>query len=112
MLRLIVIHCPRASETKVGSVVNIDGPARVLGRGPGAHIFLDHPNISRKHVEFSVSDRGWDVEDLRSTNGTRLNGHNVDRRQPIRRGDTLNVADYRFRVLSVTRAAQLQDTAA
>jgi pSer/pThr/pTyr-binding forkhead associated (FHA) protein len=112
MLKLMVIHCPSPSETQLGSVVDVDGPASVLGRGSDVQIFLDHPDISRKHAAFSVSDGGWDVEDLQSTNGTRLNGRHIDRRQPIRRGDMLNVADYRFRVLSVTRPVQLQDAAA
>ena len=112
MLRLMVVSRPSSSDTKIGAVLTIKGPKRVLGRGCGAHIYLDHPNVSRKHVGFTASRDGWYVEDLQSRNGTKLNGHRVQRRHPIRRGDVLNVAEYGFRVMSVARADLLQDFAA
>ena len=112
MLRLMVVSSPRASETKIGAVLTIKGPKRILGRGCGAHICLDHPNVSRKHVGFIASSQGWFVEDLQSRNGTKLNGQRMQRRHQIRRGDVLKVGEYGFRVISVARADLLQEVAA
>jgi len=112
MLRLMVVSSPRASGTKIGAILTIKGPKRVLGRGCGAHIYLDHPNVSRKHMRFTASMEGWYVEDLHSRNGTKPNGHRVERRHPVRRGDVLKVAGYGFRVMSVSRADLLQEVAA
>ncbi|MFY9488205.1 MAG: DUF3662 and FHA domain-containing protein [Solirubrobacterales bacterium] len=68
-------------------------PATVIGRGREADIKLDDPNISRRHVQFSVDGGQWLVSDLGSTNGTRLHGQIIDRAEPLRSGDTIQVGN-------------------
>lgn len=46
----------------------------VLGRDSGSGIVIDDERASRQHAHVRPSARGWIVEDLGSTNGTRVNG--------------------------------------
>ena len=46
----------------------------VLGRDPESDIQIDDDRASRTHARVRPSGRGWIVEDLSSTNGTRVNG--------------------------------------
>lgn len=46
----------------------------VLGRDDASDIVIDDDLASRNHARLRPSGRGWIVEDLGSTNGTRVNG--------------------------------------
>jgi signal transduction histidine kinase/CheY-like chemotaxis protein len=54
--------------------VELTKPVTVLGRHPACDIVVDHPAISGRHMLFRVVNRTVYVEDLASTNGTRING--------------------------------------
>lgn len=45
-----------------------------LGRDEGCDIVIDDDKASRRHARVRPTEKGWIVEDLRSTNGTRING--------------------------------------
>jgi HD-GYP domain-containing protein (c-di-GMP phosphodiesterase class II)/pSer/pThr/pTyr-binding forkhead associated (FHA) protein len=45
-----------------------------IGRQDELEIVLDDGSVSRQHAEIYASNHGWRVKDLRSTNGTTLNG--------------------------------------
>ncbi|HEY7923021.1 MAG TPA: FHA domain-containing protein [Vicinamibacteria bacterium] len=51
----------------------------VLGREPGLAIALPAEGVSRRHARVSWDGKSHWVEDLRSTNGTFVNGHPVSR---------------------------------
>ena len=46
----------------------------ILGRDEASHIVIDDDRASREHAFVRPSARGWIVEDVGSTNGTRVNG--------------------------------------
>jgi hypothetical protein len=48
-----------------------------LGRGPENDIVVDDGTLSRAHILLRQEDGGWSVEDLRSSNGTRVDGAQV-----------------------------------
>lgn len=48
--------------------------AVVVGRHAGCEVVLDHRDVSRRHAVIRAVARGHEVEDLRSTNGTAVNG--------------------------------------
>jgi pSer/pThr/pTyr-binding forkhead associated (FHA) protein len=54
-----------------------EGPT-VAGRSEDVDIFLGDVTVSRQHARFVVDAAGLRVEDLRSTNGTYVNGARTD----------------------------------
>ena len=63
----------------------------VIGRNPPSTILLRDDHVSARHAR--LFERGgwlW-IEDLRSTNGTLLNGERVRYATPVRNGDRLTV---------------------
>jgi pSer/pThr/pTyr-binding forkhead associated (FHA) protein len=54
--------------------VEITRPVTVVGRHPDCDIVVDHPAISGRHMLFRLVNRTVYVEDLASTNGTKVNG--------------------------------------
>ena len=49
----------------------------VVGSAPDCDIRITHPTVSRNHARLTVSDDGVFIEDLESSNGTRINGESV-----------------------------------
>lgn len=45
-----------------------------IGRDPVCELHLDDPMVSRQHVRVQAVGAGWQIEDLGSRNGTRVNG--------------------------------------
>jgi len=54
--------------------VELTKPVTVVGRHPASDICIDHPAISGRHMLFRMVGRTVYVEDLASTNGTKVNG--------------------------------------
>jgi hypothetical protein len=46
----------------------------LLGRNPACELSIPHPSISRQHCVIQLTDRGLNVKDLGTTNGTKVNG--------------------------------------
>ena len=70
----------------------------ILGRNPNAQIVLDHTTVSRSHAEFVYDPFGrWWVHDLRSTNGTYVNGTPVEERM-LNPGDSIGIGDFTLRL--------------
>ncbi len=71
------------------------GTTVVIGRDPRCQIILDsqsYGGVSRQHAEISASARspsGWQICDLKSANGTFLNGQRLQGCQDLRSGDRL-----------------------
>ncbi|MGZ5336731.1 MAG: FhaA domain-containing protein [Solirubrobacterales bacterium] len=57
----------------------LDGPNVTLGRSKECECVINDPNISRKHAQLRRNNTGdWQVVDLGSTNGIKVNGRRVD----------------------------------
>ncbi|MBI3724221.1 FHA domain-containing protein [bacterium] len=74
----------------------------LMGRDPRASIFLPSGQVSRRHAGIAADPKGdyW-IEDLRSTNGTYLNGHAIVKRR-LRQGDEVQVGPFAFRFAKAT----------
>jgi pSer/pThr/pTyr-binding forkhead associated (FHA) protein len=71
----------------------------VLGRSRDCDVVLNDPNVSRRHAELRPDGHGgWQVHDLGSTNGVKVNGRKIDGHAPLESGDrlALGTADVRF----------------
>jgi putative nucleotidyltransferase with HDIG domain len=65
-----------------------------VGRLDPLEVVLDDNSVSRYHAEIRMSDRGWRLRDLGSTNGTRLNGIRLSVGQwPLRLRDLLQFGE-------------------
>lgn len=70
------------------------GPEETVGRGRAATLRIDDPQASRVHVRVRLGKDGATVEDLRSKNGTLLNGVPLERgERRLRPGDELAVGE-------------------
>jgi len=70
--------------------VALRGDQVVVGRLSDCQIPLTDTNASRRHAAFMRLEDGWAIEDLGSTNGTRLNGSPVTRAR-LHDGDVVEV---------------------
>jgi hypothetical protein len=75
----------------------LSGSRVVLGRSREADIVVNDPNVSRKHAELRREESGWQVVDLGSTNGIKVNGRRAEQ-HALTPGDriTLGVTDLTF----------------
>lgn len=69
----------------------------LIGRHPACDVVIDADTVSRRHARLTFRDGGWILQDLKSTNGTRLNGTRIGRCR-LRAGDQLLLADQLLRV--------------
>ncbi|HET9483128.1 MAG TPA: SpoIIE family protein phosphatase [Xanthomonadales bacterium] len=63
----------------------------IVGRGQLADVRIEHETISRRHCEIRPHDAGYEVVDLGSANGTRLNGAPVAVSAPLAEGDRIEL---------------------
>jgi hypothetical protein len=72
-----------------------------LGRSREAEVFLRDPEVSRRHARFEGQNGVIYVEDLKSSNGTFLNGRRVGEAIEVRQGDEIDVGTTRLVVTAV-----------
>src|SRR5215212_3984529 len=78
-----------------------------VGRLEALEVVLDDSSVSRYHAEVRVTDRGWRVRDLGSTNGTRLNGVRLGNGQwPLRPRDLLQFGEVAIVVEAIHEESQ------
>ena len=83
-----------------------------VGRLDPLEIVLDDSSVSRYHAELKVTERGWRVRDLGSTNGTRLNGVRLGNGQwPLRSKDLLQFGEVTVVVDAIDENAEPADAA-
>jgi pSer/pThr/pTyr-binding forkhead associated (FHA) protein len=75
-----------------GTTYEIRAEETLIGRNPTTDITLLDENISREHaiVLFDPDDDLYTIEDLQSTNGTKVNGKGV-RSQQLVDGDEIQI---------------------
>ncbi len=93
-LHLIIADPPE----RRGEKIQINSARFKIGRGTENDLSLGAESISRFHAEISRDTSGFWVEDLHSSTGTKLNARPVNGQFPIRDGDILEIAEFKFRV--------------
>jgi hypothetical protein len=67
------------------------GPVNTIGRTMTNDIPLNDSFLSSEHALLQWDGQTWTIEDLESTNGTRLNGREVDQVMTLDYGDTVQL---------------------
>lgn len=69
-----------------------------IGRKADNDFVIDSPKVSGRHCILYIEDGGVYVEDLGSTNGTKLNGSLVHEKKQLKTGDILVIANKTYEV--------------
>ena len=75
-----------------GRVFELLKPQMTLGRLPENDIHIDHGSVSGHHAVMTLDGEDFLVQDLNSTNGTRVNGAKISQHK-LTRGDLLQVGN-------------------
>ena len=70
--------------------MSVDRDWMVIGRGRSADIVIAEPTMSRAHAAIGFDGKRFFVEDLGSTNGTRVNG-NREKKSMLENGDEVQL---------------------
>ncbi|KAK1646920.1 hypothetical protein QYE76_064725 [Lolium multiflorum] len=125
VLKHIFLNVPPPEEARRGEDGDGDvdpdeeeeDPPVLFGRHPDCHVLLDHPSISRRHLELRCKrrQRRIAVTDLSSVHGTRVSGQRIPPNTPVElvAGDTLQLGaskrEYRLHWLSLSEAFETED---
>ncbi len=83
-----------------GTRYDLTGPKHVLGRHPDCDIIVDVGAVSRHHAVITAAAEQVFVEDLKSRNGTFVNGQATQGRFELSPGDKIQICDVIFDFLS------------
>lgn len=92
MARLIITH-----QGTVIKEYDLSKETTTVGRKPTNDIVLDDPTVSGLHASFLHMQHTY-VEDLNSTNGIKLNGKAVNKRQ-LKHGDLVQIGQHEFKFI-------------
>jgi predicted component of type VI protein secretion system len=92
MARLIITH-----QGTVIKEYDLSKETTTVGRKPENDIVLDDPTVSGVHASFLHMQHTY-VEDLNSTNGIKLNGKTINKRQ-LNHGDLVQIGQHEFKFI-------------
>ncbi len=89
-------HLVIAQKDQTPRPLRLDNAQMNIGRAPENEIVLDHKDVSRQHARLEKVGNGWQVTDLKSTNGTFLDGNPLlaGVAEPFPIGKTLRIGPY------------------
>lgn len=98
---VIVIDAKGGGESRF----NFDKDEITIGRVQGNDVILSRGNVSKRHARIVAEHGEFVVVDLKSTNGTFVNGRRIGGPQAISIGDKVYVGDFVLGVEGATGAA-------
>lgn len=94
----ILVAEPGDSNLQRGDVYDLE-PVTVIGRHPRATIVIDSTYVSSEHLQLNWENDRWWVTDLRSTNGTFVNGSQIRVPTGLRPGDVIELGAIRLQLV-------------
>lgn len=82
-----------------GQLIALHAERTILGRHPTCQVVLDDGAVSRNHAQIICDGTRYFIEDLRSRNGTEVNGMRIGLKAELRDGDAIRVCDHAFQFL-------------
>ena len=84
--RTAMLFCPPLPPIRLGTRIPV-----FIGRHPSCELSVREDDVSRRHAEVRCEQDGYVLHDLRSTNGTFLNGERLEGCAPLSPGDRIQV---------------------
>lgn len=79
---------------------NLDRPVIRIGRGTDNDIVLEDEEVSRRHARVEARGGVWVLMDVGSTNGTFINGRELEGYVKLERGDLVKLGSHIFKFLA------------
>jgi DNA-binding winged helix-turn-helix (wHTH) protein len=74
-----------------GRAIPLDHGPNLIGRDPEARVWIDSPDVSRRHAQVLVAEATALLEDLGSKNGTHLNDRRISAPAQLADGDVIRI---------------------
>ncbi len=94
---LVIVEGPAA-----GSEYPLTSDCYVIGRGDDADITLQDEAMSGNHARIELGNDGFKIRDMRSTNGTFVNGSRVEF-SDLKHGDKIALGEHTLQYLQETK---------
>jgi uncharacterized SAM-binding protein YcdF (DUF218 family) len=92
----LVVLAAGKTRYQIGQRFDLHGPT-LLGRDAACDVQVEDDFVSAQHLKLAVSGGVWLAQDLKSTNGTRINGSRLQGTLPLKAGDLLELGRLRVR---------------
>ena len=97
-----MLHITVERDSRPAQEQDFAGLTMVVGRDEGLDLKLQHEDgASRRHCQFTIVGGDLFVEDLGSSNGTKVNNKKIERRTAVKPGDVIGVGKVRLRAAIV-----------
>jgi FHA domain len=104
----VVVHLRMADGREIRQRV-FSPPSMVIGRDPTCTLFIDNLVVSRQHARILWEEGGFVVEDLGSSNGTRVGGEPVTR-AAVAPGDRIEVGKFQVELVELPSMPSAPET--
>jgi len=91
-----------------GGRVGLADGEYVLGRDPDLELFLDSPDVSRRHARIMIAGDEATIEDLESKNGTFVTDRRLEAATRLADGDSIRVGSVRLTFTAVRSRGSTQ----
>ncbi len=92
-----------------GRQENFDKAEITIGRVQGNDIILPKGNISKRHSRIVLKDGKFIIVDLKSTNGTYVNGKKITAPQVVKATDKIYIGDFTLQLASSQNGAAVEE---
>ncbi len=89
-------HLIAVNGSSLGKRLELDRPRMFMGRHPECELTLDSGSVSRQHACIVTQSGQFLLEDLKSRNGTFLNGRLITESTRLTDGDMIRICDLEF----------------
>lgn len=97
---LEVVKIEEANQVlKIGSLIPVKN-ILTIGRREDNLLILQSQYISGYHAKIYVKNNEFFIEDLNSTNGTKVNNKIISKPTYLKSGDEISIGEYGFKVIS------------
>ena len=77
-----------------GQRITLDAELIVMGRSRDCQVVIPLTSVSRQHARIVRLQGRYHIEDMKSRNGTKVNGQTISQRTPLNNGDQIQICDF------------------